>query len=166
VANDAAKWDSLVVVTNRRRISRDGRIYPAISYNRNRLLHARQVANSLADWFADTTRGVIEVRLPWGMLQLVDPSSRSVLYGWDEPERSVRSAVTDGFRFVVESYDPSNPRSTGDKLPRAGGGSGFADVPTWSWPKWESPRWYAEVKPLFGAMQRAFGAIPERPASR
>ena len=80
VANDLGQWDSLVVAPNRRRIGRDGRIYPAISYNRNRLLHARESDNSLADWFADPRTGVIEVRLPWGMLQLVDPSTRSVSF--------------------------------------------------------------------------------------
>lgn len=74
VANDAAQWDSLVVVPNRRRIGRNGEIYPAMSYNRNRLLYSAQSQNSLADWFADTATGVIEVRLAWGMLQVVDPS--------------------------------------------------------------------------------------------
>jgi hypothetical protein len=166
VANDAARWDSLAVVTNRRRISRDGMIFPAIGYNRNRLVHSRQSENSLADWFADTARGVIEVRLPWGMLQVVDPSSRSVLFGWDEPERSVRAEITDGFRFVVESYDPSKPRTGGDKLPRAVRGTSFGEISTWTWPSWETPQWHAEIKPLFGAMQRTFGGIPDRPPTR
>ncbi|HXN76557.1 MAG TPA: hypothetical protein VN876_07970, partial [Gemmatimonadaceae bacterium] len=67
VANSLGQWDSLVVVPNRRRIGRDGTIYPALSYNRNRLLYSRESDNSLADWFADTATGVIEVRLPWGM---------------------------------------------------------------------------------------------------
>ena len=165
VANDLGQWDSLVVVPNRRRIGRDGRIYPAISYNRNRLLYAREPENSLADWFADTTTGVIEVRLPWGMLQLVDPSKRSVLFS-NTSEGHVQGAPTDGFRIVVESYDPARPGSGGDTLPRGAGAVRFADVPTWTWPAWETPQWHAEVKPLFGAMQRAFGAIPEHPAPR
>ena len=81
VANDKGQWDSLVVVPNRRRVGRDGTIYPAIGYNRNRLLYARQSENTLTDWYADAATGVVEVRIPWGMLQLVDPSTRSVLYG-------------------------------------------------------------------------------------
>ncbi|HEY6088337.1 MAG TPA: tetratricopeptide repeat protein [Gemmatimonadaceae bacterium] len=165
VANDAGVWDSLIVVTNRRRISRDGRIFQAIGYNRNRLLYSKQSENSLADWFADTTRGVIEVRLPWGMLQVVDPSSRSVLFGWDPAGRKSVGAVTEGFRFVVESYDPSKPPSGGDMLPRSAPAK-LADVPTWTWPTWETPQWHAEIKPLFAAMQRALAAIPEHPTSR
>jgi len=163
VANAAGRWDSLVVVTNRRRISRDGRIFDPIAYSRNRLLFARQPDNSLADWFADSRTGVIEVRVPWGMLQLVDPSSRSVLFG-NPTTGKVDAAITDGFRFVVESYDPVK-RSTGETLPSAAGDARAADIPTWSWPAWEEPTWHAEIKPLYGAMQKAFAAIPEHPAA-
>jgi hypothetical protein len=162
VANDLGQWDSVVVVPNRRRIGRDGKIYPAISYNRNRLLHARESDNSLADWFANPASGVIEVRIPWGMLQVVDPSTRSVLFS-NTKDGYVSGATTDGFRFVVESYDPSKPRSGGDTLPRGAGGVGFADIPTWTWPTWQTPEWHAEVKPLFGAMKRTFGGIPDHP---
>ena len=165
VANDLAQWDSLVVVPNRRRIGRDGKIYPALSYNRNRLVHSRESDNSLADWFADPASGVIEVRIPWGMLQVVDPSMRSVLTG-NTPDGYVSGSATDGFRFVVESYDPTKPRAGGDTLPRGPGTARFADIPTWTWPTWEVPQWHAEVKPLFAAMQRTFGAIPEHPPAR
>jgi Tfp pilus assembly protein PilF len=164
VANDAGKWDSLVVVTNRRRISRDGKIFPSIGYNRNRLLYARQSDNSIADWYADGARGVIEVRLPWAMLQLVDPSSRSVLFG-NTATRKVAGATTDGFRFVVESYDPAT-RSTGETLPRTLAATKPSDLPTWTWPTWEEPKRHSEVKPLFAAMQKAFGSIPEHPPAR
>jgi hypothetical protein len=164
-ANDLGQWDSLVVVPNRRRIGRDGKIYPARSYNRNRLVYARQADNSLADWFADANTGVIEVRLPWGMLQVVDPSSRTVLLR-NTSAGDVSGGATDGFRFVVESYDPSNPRSGGDNLPRGAGTTKFGEIPTWSWPMWETPQWYPEIKPLFGAMQRAYRAIPDHPTAR
>lgn len=164
VANDGAQWDSLVVVPNRRRIGRNGQIYPAISYNRNRLLYSAQSESSLTDWFADTASGVIEVRLPWGMLQVVDPSTRSVVFGNTASGRAI-GATTDGFRFVVESYDPAKPQAGADHLPR-GPSSGFADPPTWTWPTWESPQWHPEVKPLFAAMQRVFAGIPDHPPAR
>jgi len=165
VANNLGEWDSVVAVPNRRRIGRDGKIYPAISYNRNRLLYSRESDNSLADWVANATTGVIEVRLPWGMLQLVDPSTRSVLFS-NTSAGKVSGATTDGFRFVVESYDPSNPHPAADNLPRGTGTSKFAAPPTWSWPQWENPQWYAEIKPLFSAMQRTFAGIPEHPPAR
>jgi hypothetical protein len=165
VANDKGQWDSLVVVPNRRRISRSGSIYPAQSYDRNRLLFAREDQNSLADWFADPATGVIEIRLPWAMLQLVDPSARLVLFG-NPRTGKVAGAETDGFRFVVESFDPSRPTQVADRLPRGSTSSAFGSVATWSWPKWEQPNWYAETKPVFAAMKRAFAAIPESPRLR
>ena len=165
VANHAGIWDSLVVVTNRRRIGRDGSIYPAISANRNRLVHARQTDNSLADWFADSATGVIEVRIPWGMLHLVDPSSRTVLHGNPVTKR-VAGAVTDGFRIVVESYDPRDPLRIADALPRGTGAARFGAPPTWTWPTWESPRWFAERKPQFEEMRRAFSTIADHPPVR
>jgi hypothetical protein len=166
VANDAGQWDSVVVVPNRRRISRDGRIYPAMSYSRNRLLHAMQTENSIADWYSNSSTGVIEVRLPWAMLQVADPSSRSVLFGVGGKDQITGAAITDGFRFVVESYDPTNPESGADRLPQATRGGGFNDPPNWTWPTWEIPNWHAELKPLFGAMQRTFAAIPDHPTTR
>lgn len=165
VPNTAGVYDSVVAVPNRRRIGRDGHIYPAMSYNRNRLLYARQPESSLADWFANQSTGVIEVRLPWGMLQVLDPSARSVLSRIDAHSQGV-GVTTDGFRFVVESYDPEKPNIGGDKLPRAVSGSGFGDAPLWTWARWETPQWHAEVKPVFGAMQRAFNGIPEHPGAR
>ena len=108
---------------------------------------------------------MIEVRIPWGMLQLVDPSTRSVLFR-NTRDGYVSGATTDGFRFVVESYDPAKPRLGGDKLPRGASPTGFGNVPTWTWATWQIPEWYAEIKPLFSAMQRTFAAIPDRPATR
>ena len=162
VANDAGKWDSLVVVTNRRRISRDGKIFDAISYNRNRLLYAKQSETTLADWYANEATGVIEVRIPWGMLQVTDPSSRSVLFGITGV-KDPASVVTDGFRFVVESYDPSRPSEGGEMLPRDSARRVFANPSTWTWATWEAPQWHSEIKPVFGAMKKAFGEIPEHP---
>jgi hypothetical protein len=160
IANSAGAYDSVVVVPNRRRIGRDGRIYPAMSYNRNRLVYGRQQANSIADWYANQATGVIEVRLPWGMLQVLDPSTRSVLSGVTKRSEGI-GTPTDGFRFVVESYDPRNPASGGERLPR-GSSSTFSQPPTWTWASWEVPQWHAEVKPLFAAMKRTFDAIPDR----
>jgi hypothetical protein len=74
-----------------------------------------------------------------------------------DARRGIPAGVsTDGFRFVVESYDPSAPTSgRGDRLPR---GSSLPAL--WTWPTWETPRWYEEVKPLFDTMRETFGKLP------
>ena len=163
VAHDDARWDTLLVETNRARIGRDGTPYPAQRYERNRLLYARQSETTLADWFADPATGTIEVRLAWGMLHVLDPSSRTVLGGADKgggPE-GVR---TEGFHFVLQSYAPGAeskaPRPIGCDAPGTSGGPAL-----WTWPTWEVPNWYPETKPLFESMRRTFNAITPRVAA-
>ncbi|MBX3133547.1 MAG: hypothetical protein KF689_09215 [Gemmatimonadaceae bacterium] len=160
-ANTDGRYDTVWVTPNRRTIGRDGRVFPAQRIERNLLRHARQTETSLADWYADSATGTIEIRLPWGLLHVMDPSSHHVLFGVDGSDPAGRG--TDGFRFVVQSYNPASPRAvrTGELLPAAAAGTGFAAPPTWRWPAWESPRWHAERKPAFAAMQEAFRAIPE-----
>jgi hypothetical protein len=150
-------YDSVRVTSNRRRLGRDGRMYPPYTYDRGLLRHARQSETTLSDWFADTLTGVIEIRLPWGMLHVVDPSSRMVLYG-DSATGEIAGKQTDGFRFVVRSYDPRDPQSSGEQLP-----NGDAPIPTWRWAGWEKARWHAEIKPVFETMQRTFAALLQLP---
>ena len=156
VAHDDLRWDTLVVETNRSRVGRDGTVYPRIAYQRNQLRHARQADHSNADWYADPATGVIELRLGWGMLQVLDPSSRLVLQGTDSDGRSPAGATTDGFRLAVASYDPRAPRARSVRL---GCGTG-PDAPfAFHWKTWEVPQWHQALKPLFGTMQAAFRDI-------
>jgi len=137
-------------------------VYPRRGADRSRLLFARQRETSLADWYADSLTGVIEARIPWGVLHVLDPSSRLVLHG--SRSGKIAGVRTDGFRFVVQSYDPTNV-ARGDRLPRGTTAHVFGAVPTWSWPTWEEPQWYAELKPQFETMRRVFGEIPNEPTN-
>jgi hypothetical protein len=76
-----------------------------------------------------------------------------VLYG-DAASGEVAGVTTDGFRIVVESYDPRAPYTAADRLP-----NGDALPVTWIWKGWEAPRWYPEIKPVFETMQRTFAAL-------
>ena len=158
-ANSDGRYDTLWVTPNRRTIGRDGTVFPAQRLERNLLRHAREQETTLADWFADTLSGTIEVRIPWGMLHVTDPSSRQVLFGVSG-RRDPATRTTEGFRFVVQSVD-ARTLAGGEILPLPVAGSTVEVPPVWSWPTWETPRWYAERKPLFRAMQETFAAIPE-----
>lgn len=174
-ANNDGRYDTLYVTPNRRTIGRDGTVYPALRIERNALRHARQQESTLADWYADPETGTIEVRIPWGLLHVTDPSSHQVLFGSPSVPEPL-SRTTDGFRFVVQSIDRTDA-SRGDLLPRIDAADAarsarspsaagttppaFAPPPTWRWPGWEEPRWYAERKPLFDAMREVFRGIPD-----
>jgi hypothetical protein len=91
------------------------------------------------------------------MLHVMDPSSRRVLHGMTAGKMPA-GITTTGFRFIVQSL-PVGGGGEGDRLPRAA--TGFAMPPVWSWPTWETPRWYSERKPAFGVLRETFEAIPE-----
>jgi hypothetical protein len=153
-SHDDLQWDTLKVETNRSRIGRDGTVYPARVYERNRLLHAKESESSLADWYADPATRTIEIRLGWGMLQVLDPSSHHVLHGADR-SGGPTGIETDGFRFVVQSYDPTDRSAPGALL-------GCQDPFWYRWPGWEAPTWHAERKPVVDSLAAVFRAIGSR----
>ncbi len=140
-------FDSLFVTTNRWRIGRDGRTYPARGVNRGRLRYGRAAESSLADWYVDRAAGLVEVRIGWALLNVTDPSSRRVMVRYRR-SGTFETAVTDGFRFRVAA------------LPRAGG-AGIARLDperTYAWPTWEVPEWHERLKPVYFAMRDVWGS--------
>ena len=133
-------FDSLFVATNRFRVARDGRTFPARGVNRGRLTYGRAAESSLADWFVDPS-GLVEVRLPWGLLNVTDPSSRTVLRRVRDPGPFL-TEVSPGFAFVVT--DPHGGR--------------VANARPYSWRVWETPVWHERLKPAYYAMQTLWGS--------
>lgn len=93
VANEDGIYVPLLVETNRERVSRSGKVYPALYLDWGRLEPGREPPRSPAwpgadasfaydphaEWTVDDARRVIEVAIPWGLLNVGDPSSRSVV---------------------------------------------------------------------------------------
>jgi hypothetical protein len=91
VANDDGAYVPMILETNRERVSRTGQVYPPQHLDQGRLELRREPAPAkgdsglavpyepYADWWLDRQTGVIEVAIPWGLLNIGDPSSRSVL---------------------------------------------------------------------------------------
>jgi hypothetical protein len=140
------RFDSLFVATNRFRISRTGRTFPARGVNRGRLRFGRASESTLADWFVDRPGGLVEVRLAWSLLNVTDPSSRTILARVRDPG-PFRVETTDGFRFALRGlgYD-------GAVRVRA------ASVQPFIWPVWDTPVWYQRLKPAYYAMQTLWGS--------
>ena len=141
-ASAGGGWDSLFVATNRWRIARDGRTFPARGVNRGRLRYGRADASSLADWYVDRDARLVELRLAWGLLNVTDPSSRRVLRRIVHPDR-FETTVTAGFRFAVAA------------LARGDGGvrAWLPAHATYAWPPWEEPVWHERLKPVYAALR-------------
>src|SRR5207249_5032287 len=108
------RFMEIKVQTNRRRVGRDGTVYPPQQSNRSRLVHASMDPrdpdrSTLADWRAGVGANLIEIRLAWGLLNVTDPSSRCVLH--DDPDNSgnLGCVETAGFRFYAAAVRPEGP---------------------------------------------------------
>ena len=139
-------YDTLFLTTNRWRIARDGRTFPAHGVNRGRLRYGRAAEATLADWYVDRAAGLVELRLAWGLLNVTDPSSRTVLARIAPPDRFTVTR-TDGVRIGVAAVRRSDA-SVRAWLPPG---------PTYAWPTWETPVWHERLKPAYFALQSLWG---------
>jgi hypothetical protein len=141
------QFDPMFVITNRARFGRDGTFFPAQGVDRGRLRFGRASASTLADWYLDREAGLLEIRIPWDLLNVSDPSSRTLLY-----ERSATGdfgTVTAGdFRFLVVTKDGATGAVT-----TLGPSRG------WRWEGWNDPAWFARLKPAYDSMTATWGAI-------
>jgi hypothetical protein len=133
-ANSDGRYAPLVIETNRERVGSDGTRYPAQYLNWGRLERGTEPGiqpgwtwpggdsgrayNPHAEWEVNADNGVIEVAIPWGLLNVGDPSSHAVVD--DKPDtRNTETTKTDGIAllawataapgFVADSTGPAAP---------------------------------------------------------
>lgn len=199
MANADGAYVPLLIETNRERVARNGTVYPARHLDWGSLGYGaeRSPAGGARDdssvaydphseWCADPVRGVIEVAIPWGLLNVSDPSSRSVLD--DIPETSaVEATPTAGIGFLAwatsargfsaDSYGPSGPKTR----PAGPGDSQFLGPPGTTqaetgqevrvatpahvsllWNGWEQPITRERAKESAALVRQAFEGMESR----
>ncbi len=144
---DDGRYDSLLVVTNRPRFARDGTEYAAMGYDRG-LLPRGEAPDGL--WSVDLAAGVLEVRIPWNLLNVTDPSERRVLQ--DQPGTRFGTVTVPDIGIVVAVPDDRDWRS----WPASGAAT---DAARFTWPTWETPRWRARKRPVFDVMRGTFEGL-------
>jgi len=163
-ANDAGDFIDIHVWTNRDRYGRDGTYYRAKGYDRSPLRLGTTdpdaaAFDSLADFDTDETTGAIEVRLPWGLLNVADPSSRRVIHETSATDGPVQTTRTEGFRFHLLAVRADDQSRVVDEWPPTG--SGVDDHPIYAWPTWERPDWHLRPKrslAILGETIRSLGS--------
>ena len=134
-------WDSMWVTSNRWRIARDGRTFPADGTDRGRLRFGTEAESTLSDWYVDKAANLLEIRIPWGLLNVTDPSSHEVLTSITA-RGGFETDTTDGFRFGVAVLDRAGVAQ--DRL---------APGPTYRWPGWEMPVSHERLKAAYFAIR-------------
>jgi hypothetical protein len=134
----------LMLEANRERFGRDGTRYPAVSVERGALRYGSDVS-------IEPASGTIDLRIPWGLLNVTDPSSRRVLHQETAHPPPLDTVVTDGFRIYAFAFDPREPSAPpASRLPESGTPVLFR------WPLWEVPAYRTEPKRGIDAVRRAF----------
>ncbi len=147
---------------NRPRGGLTGKRFPQIDNERGTLRWApagtgHSSAERLYDVCPSPDGRSLEIRIPWAVLNVSDPSSKSVLKG--RPDL-VGAAVeqTDAFCFYFFTYDPSESSATArDMLPDDPLGGGLA----YSWETWDIPTYRYRLKEGYPIVAKAFAAAEE-----
>ncbi|MGD2067389.1 MAG: tetratricopeptide repeat protein, partial [Gemmatimonadota bacterium] len=156
VPNADGRYDSLRVISNRRRFTRDTVEWLATGYDRGALPEG---APPDGLWERDRDSGAWEVRIPWMLLNFTDPSGRRLLQGSPGSDTSEGAPFgtrkLDGIRMVLGLRGPDGRWTT---LPGTGSDA-REDVASFSWPGWEEPRWRSRRRPVFDRMRETFAAL-------
>jgi tetratricopeptide (TPR) repeat protein len=163
-----AVFDTLFALTNRPRFTGEGKLIRGQGLNLGRLTYGRSAENSIADWFYDEASGMLQLRLPWLLLNVSDPSSRQVLFESDlpraldpkegEPESRLTGVPTDGFRIAAVALFPGPDLAGTIPALDPYGNWLLASFNTWTWKTWEEPTWHEYRKPAYYAFQRLWGS--------
>ncbi len=134
--------------------------------DRGRLRRGTLRQSTLADWTYDRAAGLLEIRLPWTLLNVTDPSSGSVLYH-DHQGAEPGTAAGDGFRIGVITWRKGAVPRPLAALPglRPGRRWSAADFTTWRWTAWEEPEYHERLKPAYEALKAAWGGMTEELSS-
>jgi hypothetical protein len=163
---DDAQFDSLFIITNRARFGRDGSFFPAIGYDRGRLRHGTQAGSTLADWYLDERAGLLELRIPWDLLNVTDPSSRTILFDRDTTGDFGTASAVD-FHFGVLIYRKNSPVGTVGALPAIDRGVWrTGSFRPWRWVSWTEPRSHAQLKPVYDSIKQLWRAAPSGAPAR
>lgn len=167
--SDNGAWVIMQNKTNTRRFSKEKKnVYPSRIFSMSNLRHGSLSTkmseyNSLADfYFSDN---MLEVRIPWGLINFTDPSSKTVL--WKDENAAVKK--TEGINIIAVSYKPENDRpvarSTGQKsnvtdhLPEK---FSKETVGMYSWDGWDTPVYHTYLKQSYYIYKEILSRIPER----
>ena len=161
-------FDTLFALTNRPRFRGNGTRIRGRGVNMGRLHFGTLASSSLSDWWWDSAAGILEIRLPWGLLNVSDPSSGQILFESDPehalhpteegPTSQLVGKPSDGFRFGVVAL--RNGPDIAGTIPAldAYGNWPLAAFTTWKWQTWQTPGFHAHLKPVYQALQRLWAA--------
>lgn len=162
-AEPAGRFETPTLTTNRERFTRAGeRIPPRATAPGLLRFGSLDPGSPLFDTRSDVVvgedSGIIELRLPWALLNFGDPSTALVLHQ-PAPADVLGTAATPGVRVYACAWDPA-AQALSSRLPAAGEVAPLAELSTWT-----RPEYVLEPKHGLEHLAQALRALPELPQS-
>lgn len=160
--DEAGAFEEIMIEANRPRYGRDGSVFPPIFLSRSELPEGiadptDPEYSSLAAWRASASEGMIELRIPWGLLLFLDPSSRLAFAGTDGETPFGRP--TPGISVVALALDRDEEnRSVVASLPQLRDGR-IDPAPLFTWNRWNEVSYDLYQKASYQALREIFDEI-------
>ena len=139
--NMDGKFDEPQFTVHRIRVSLLGDTFPQKKFYPGRLIYGKSIENSLAEWYGATR--YVELRLPWNLLNVTDPSSHRILF--DDPSTPELDVIeTHGFAFSVILYNDDGELL--DVLPGIKHDTVVKFTGRYLWDGWEQPLYRERLK--------------------
>ncbi|WP_235549532.1 hypothetical protein [Paenibacillus sp. Soil766] len=127
-----------------------------------------QQNDSLTDVAVNAKDAIVELRIPWQLLNIKDPSMHEAI--GDIRENGLDASVqTSGFRVAVLTYKPEPDADTiqhpgvgaiADFLPSASNGVLRAnDMPLYQWKGWDYPQTHERLKKSYYKLKETFATV-------
>ncbi|MFO7896171.1 MAG: polysaccharide deacetylase family protein [Candidatus Cloacimonadales bacterium] len=145
-ANNNGRFVQQELISNRARETLLTEKVPQKLHNRSKLVFGKLAENSNADWYFNAETGVLELRLPWHLLNVSDPSSLQVLHDIANTPQ-IETTAADFHLYTYISDLQNNIQFT---IPR--------NEKAWSyqWDGWEDPIYTTRLKPQYYTLQKLF----------
>ncbi|MDP8202768.1 MAG: polysaccharide deacetylase family protein [Candidatus Tenebribacter burtonii] len=147
-ANNDGRFVPQELIANRERETLLGEKFPKHLHNRSKLVYGRLTDDSNADWYYDAETKVLELRLPWHLLNVSDPSSQQVLNDLaDTPDIETTNADFHIYSYITDSANSSEIQYTipaNEKAYR------------YKWKSWDEPEYSTRLKPQYYTLQKLY----------
>jgi len=177
---DRGAFEGEIIEPNRRRFARDGKYFPPVRYDRGILRYGTLDPSSgdydsLAEWHVNPATNTIDVRIPWALLNVTDPSTLEIFAGLGK-DGTVKTTRTPGFEFAAFSYRPApdlslrpimeQGQTLADSLPALSGPLTISQesLRRFVWAPWTQPQYVLREKESYNILKKAFLVLPKTPS--
>lgn len=154
---EQAGFEDMVIDANPSWYNRLGDWFPPQEYNRSPIAQGTADRdtpgyNSHALWNADPASGMIEIRLPWGLLYVTDPSSLQAFAGTDGQRKPLARSMP-GISVAVFAVRAGRRPSVAGSFPALAKGRAAEPPATFRWKPWDEVQVRPYFKPSYNALQ-------------